>query len=193
MQPSQPRVVMIGESFVGKSSLVFQMCEGKWIDDTKPTVATAYYELAGDAELGQASIQIWDTAGAERYRALNSVYYHNAMGAVLVFDVTCRESFEALDSWFDEFRSIAEPNAVVALAGNKVDVREASEEGVRAGEGEKWAKGRGVRYFETSARDGTGVAGLSAYLLEAVGERSAQEAHSLDITRAPPEEKGKCC
>ena len=78
MQPQIPRIVMIGDSSVGKTSLVYRICKDSWTEDARPTVSTAFYTLKGDEAKEQQSIQIWDTAGAERYRALNSVYYHNA-------------------------------------------------------------------------------------------------------------------
>lgn len=196
MQPSTPRVVMIGDSSVGKTSLVFQLCKNEYNSDTKPTVATTFYTLEGDPEKSQQSLQIWDTAGAERYRALNSVYYHNAMGGILVFDLTSRTSFESLSSWYDEFRDLAQPNSTLVIVGNKFDIYETASERVRLEEAEKWAATKGCKYISTSAVDGTGIAELKEYILDSVRPDVDFHPSTIDISK-PHQQKAqsnkKCC
>ena len=190
MQEQVPRVVMIGDSSVGKTSIVGQLCQGKWTGDTRATVSTTFYTLKGDS--GDQTLQIWDTAGAERYRALNSVYYHNAMGGILVFDLTSRQSYESLESWISEFTQLAQPGAIVAIVGNKVDLLPTAEERVKPDEGEKWAKSRGLRYFSTSAKDGTGIDQLREYIVTSVPQLKVCQT-SIDLTQKKTEKESKGC
>jgi small GTP-binding protein len=167
---------MIGDSSVGKTSLVFQMCRGQWATETRPTVSTAFYTLKRGSDPESSMIQIWDTAGAERYRALNSVYYHNAMGGVLVFDLTSRPSFESLESWLAEFTTLAQPGAAVVVVGNKIDLYANGDPAhVSPEDGDRWAKDRNLRYFSTSARDGAGCNELVDHLMIAVPQRGVSD------------------
>ena len=197
MQPTTPRVVMIGDSSVGKTSLVYQLCKNEHNTNPRPTVATTFYTLEGDPNKGEMSVQIWDTAGAERYRALNSVYYHNAMGGILVFDLTSRASFQSLDSWLDDFKNLAQPNALLVIVGNKLDIYNDAEERVKIDEAEKWAKEHGFRYFSTSAQDGTGVQDVKEYVLANVHQESVTFHPSVDITKPRAgngkDDKKGCC
>lgn len=186
---------MIGDSSVGKTSLVFQMCKGQWTDDTRPTVSTAFYILKGEKEKNQQDVQIWDTAGAERYRALNSVYYHNAMGGLLVFDLTNRQSFDGLSSWVDEFVSLAQPGALITLVGNKCDLE--GEYAVKLDEAEKWAKAHGVKFFATSAKEGHNIEELTQYVLNTLPSRTISfMPSSVQIntrSKKVDEKEGGCC
>ena len=195
MQTPTTRVVMIGDSSVGKTSLVHRLCHDQFLDDTRPTVSTAFYILKGDEEQGNQPLQIWDTAGAERYRALNSVYYHNAMGGILVFDLTSRTSFESLNSWVEEFMSLAQPGAIIVLVGNKSDLTQKFQ--VKPDEAEKWAKSHGFKFFLTSASQGTNIVELRDYLFQTMPQRvSPFMPSTVNLTTASQgktEDEGKCC
>lgn len=193
MQSPTSRVVMIGDSSVGKTSIVHRMCRGQWTGDTRPTVSTAFYTLKGDESQYQQDLQIWDTAGAERYRALNSVYYHNATGGILVFDLTNRTSFDSLSSWVDEFMSLAQPGALLIVIGNKCDL--VKEFQVKPEEGEKWAKTHSFKFFTTSAQDGTNINELANYLLQTIPGRSLSflpASVNVNQTKKVEDKKG-CC
>ncbi|OHT16696.1 small GTP-binding protein [Tritrichomonas foetus] len=198
MQPQVPRIVMIGDTLVGKTSLVYRLCKNTWNENQRPTVSTAFYTLKGDESQDQQSVQIWDTAGAERYRALNSVYYHNAMGGILVFDLTRRQSFESLDGWVDEFLGLAQPGAILVIVGNKLDkLTNEDPEEVKPEEAERWAREHHFEYFSTSAQDGTNVQELANYLLNTTPQRTiANFPSTIDISdenAKKKEEKKGCC
>ena len=143
MQAQIPRFVVIGDSSVGKTSLVERICKNNWNSETVPTVSTSFFVIHGDPNDPSQDVQIWDTAGAERYRAINSVYYHNATGGLLVFDLTSKDSFESLNSWKEEFTGLAKPGAPIILIGNKYDIYKESPEKVKIDEAEKWCKENG--------------------------------------------------
>ena len=196
MQPQIPRVVMIGDSSVGKTSIVERLCKNNWKSDTMPTVSTSFFVLKGDPDNGQSQdIQIWDTAGAERYRALNSVYYHNATGGILVFDLVCRESFNSLSSWIDEFSGLAQPGATIVVVGNKYDLYEEAEDKVRIEEAERWCKLKGLKFIITSAFSGTGIQELLNYIMSEISQKEISFFSSAVSLDAPSQKSdtGGCC
>jgi small GTP-binding protein len=194
-----PRVVLIGDASVGKTAISHRICEGRWDPNTVATVSTACYSLTrksdGDDDV---TIQIWDTAGAERYRALNSVYYHNAVGGILVFDLSSPPSFKSLDSWIEEFTSLAQPRAVIVVIGNKADllVIEDNPAHIQPAHAASWAHARNLAYITTSAQDGTGIKELVELLFERVPQAHVSDAPSPTINlSAPASAAGKdwCC
>lgn len=101
-------------------------------------------------------LQLWDTAGTERFRALTRSYYRGAAGIVLVYDITTRETFTELDQWLTDARRLASPQVLVILVGNKTDLNESARE-VSTEEAARWASSKNVLFIEASAKDGTNV------------------------------------
>jgi small GTP-binding protein len=196
IQTQPPRVVLIGEASVGKTAISQRICEGAWNPSTVPTVSTACYSLTRrtDAD-GDVTIQIWDTAGAERYRALNSVYYHNAVGGILVFDLANPPSFAALEPWIGEFTGLAQPGAVLVVVGNKADLlRDDGAAQVQPAHAASWARARNLPYITASARDGTGIRELVELLFERVPEAQVSCAPIPTVgLGAPAGERDACC
>jgi small GTP-binding protein len=115
------RVVLIGESQVGKTSIVQRFVLGEASPDQKSTVGSVFHSR--DVVLGdeKVSLQIWDTAGQERYRALGPIYYRKSRAAIAVFDLTRPDTLYALSDWIQTFRENADDGFVV-MAGNKSDL-----------------------------------------------------------------------
>jgi len=191
MNPQKPRLVMIGNSNVGKTSLVLQICEDQWKSESRATVAAAFYVLKGDENQNQTDVQIWDTAGAEKFKALNTVYYHNSLGGILVFDLTNRVSFDALGDWAQEFLDFSSPGALLILVGNKCDLTDKYE--VRPDEGEKWAKAHGIKFFTTSAKENINIAELKEYILSSMPQVSTSFLPSVQIGNARESQRTGCC
>lgn len=185
-QGKKPRVVMIGDQAVGKTTLVFRMCKGITEKNTPPTIATSNNVLPGPPEDPDSTIEIWDTAGAEKYRALNSVYYHNSAGGILVFDLTQRVSFDGLMSWVEEFTSLALPGAPIFLVGNKLDC---PNQVVKKDEALRWAENRGMHFFATSAYTGEGVEDLIKEIRSTFSTMSSVVLTTIDSQRLEPKEK----
>ena len=190
MQPPQPRAVMIGDSSVGKTALVYRMCRGDWIGGSVPTVSTSFFSYQSPD--GQ-EIQFWDTAGAERYRSLNSVYYHNAPAGIFVFDLTSRESFLSINYWVDQFTEFAQPGAGLVIVGNKSDLKNQIQ--VDPSEGEEWAKAHDYKFFTTSARTGENVNDLAEYVSKMLLNRSfSMSLKSVDPAKdAIHDQNQSCC
>ncbi len=151
-------------------------------------------------QLSDATIrfELWDTAGQERYRSLAPMYYRGASAAVVVFDVTNRDSFEGAKSWVKELQRRGDPNVVIGLAGNKADVKE--RRAVEAAEAKEYASENSLIYMDTSAKTSTNVKELFVAIAKKLpkASRDAADADIIDLA-APPaggEGDGKktgCC
>lgn len=151
----QARVVVIGNSAVGKTSILNQLIARTFNEQEVATIGANYQVHVEDVDGSSVELQIWDTAGQEKFRALGPIYFRNARGAIVVYDVADRSTFDALESWIASFRDVAGPETVVVVVGNKCDV----EDGVAVSEveGEKWAADAGFSCFRTSAKTGKGI------------------------------------
>lgn len=182
-----PRIVVIGSAAVGKTTLIARVVENKFESKTAPTTGTAFNEFhTKDPE--KPVIQIWDTAGMERYRALNKVFYQEAIGALLCFDLTSFRSFQEVDSWLKEFITEAQPNPIVILIGTKADLHDNIE--VEPEEIQQYASTNNLQYFATSALTGEGVDEMLKALIQLVPKVDANVTTNQLI---PQEEKKKCC
>uniref|UniRef100_A0A8C7BU87 Ras-related protein Rab-25 n=1 Tax=Neovison vison TaxID=452646 RepID=A0A8C7BU87_NEOVI len=121
------KVVLIGESGVGKTNLLSRFTRNEFKQDSRTTIGVEFSTRT--VTLGTAAIkaQIWDTAGLERYRAITSAYYRGAVGALLVFDLTKHQTYAVAERWLKELYDHAEATIVVMLVGNKSDLQQARE------------------------------------------------------------------
>jgi small GTP-binding protein len=147
------RVVVIGDASVGKTSILNRLIDHQFNLTENSTIGANYQVWTDQVRDTRLELQIWDTAGQEKFRALCPMYFRNAIGAIIVYDVTNRESFNHIDEWIKSYRGAAEPGALIAIVGNKSD---ASPE-VTGEEGREWANSRGMEWFQTSAKTGYGV------------------------------------
>ena len=137
------KIVIVGESGVGKSNLVSRYLKNEYKQDTKATVGVEFGEKKYTYNNIKIKAQIWDTAGQERYRSITSMYYKGAKGALCVFDLSSKESFEKVDVWINEMKKQAGDNINLILIGNKVDLPE-DQKKVKTEEGEMKAKQFGI-------------------------------------------------
>ncbi|XP_062510415.1 ras-related protein Rab-39B-like [Corticium candelabrum] len=152
----QFRLILIGDSTVGKSSLLRQFTEGRFIEVSDPTVGVDFHARIVNLDGVPIKLQLWDTAGQERFRSITRSYYRNAAGGLLVYDITNRTSFEHVKEWLDEASRCAEPNRVVfIMVGHKTD--QVKQRRVTTQEGEQLAEQLGIQFVETSAKSGTHV------------------------------------
>lgn len=118
-------MVLIGDSGVGKSNLLLRFTKNDFIMDSKSTIGVEFAARTLKLSPSNKTIkaQIWDTAGQERYRAITSAYYRGAVGALLVYDITKRSTFENVERWLAELKEHADDGVVILLVGNKSDLR----------------------------------------------------------------------
>jgi small GTP-binding protein len=148
------RVVLIGETQVGKTSLVQYFLQGKTTDDESETVGAIFHNHEVTIDDRRVVLQIWDTAGQERYRSLGPIYYRKSKAAVAVFDLTRPDTLIALENWISKFRENAESPFVVVV-GNKADLE--SDIQLQLEATNEWAAARDAECIWTSAVTGLGV------------------------------------
>ncbi|KAH3714397.1 Ras family [Pelomyxa schiedti] len=153
------KVVLLGDSGVGKTSLMDQYVNQKFSQNYRATVGADFLtkEVMVDGRL--VTMQIWDTAGQERFRSLGVAFYRGADCCVLVFDVTTPKTFESLENWVGEFLIQAAPfepqSFPFVVIGNKIDLPSRA---ITASEAMAWCKSKGnITYFETSAKESINV------------------------------------
>jgi len=150
------KIVLVGDSGVGKSNLLSRFTKGEFYDETKSTIGVEFAVKSVQVMGKIVKAQIWDTAGQERYRAITAAYYRSAVGAMLVYDIVAKETFDNIERWLQELRQHADTNIVIMLVGNKSDMRHVRE--VPAERAEQFVKENALTTFvETSAKDNENV------------------------------------
>ncbi|KAI0068001.1 ras-domain-containing protein [Artomyces pyxidatus] len=155
----QFKLVLLGESAVGKSSLVLRFVKDQFDDYRESTIGAAFLTQTVALDDGTTvKFEIWDTAGQERYKSLAPMYYRNANCAVVVYDITQSSSLDKARNWIRELQRQADPSIIIALCGNKSDL--AARRQVTQEEAQKYAEEEGLMWAETSAKSGDGVADI---------------------------------
>ncbi|KAF3199302.1 Ras-related protein Rab-11B [Orbilia oligospora] len=149
------KVVLIGDSGVGKSNILNRFARNEFNADSKSTIGVEFATRSLQIDTRTIKVQIWDTAGQERYRAITGAYYRGAVGALLVYDISRRESFEGVSRWLQEVKDRADPNILMMLVGNKSDLKARRE--VPTEEAKAFAATNKLSFIETSALDASNV------------------------------------
>jgi len=149
------KVVLTGDSSVGKSNLLSRYTRNEFNLDSRSTIGVEFAARSIEVEGMTIKAQIWDTAGQERFQAITNAYYRNAVGALLVYDITKHKTFESLDRWIKELRDHADANAMIIIVGNKSDLRHLRT--VSSEEAAAYAEKHNCCFIETSALDSTNV------------------------------------
>lgn len=149
------KVVLIGDSGVGKSNLLSRFTRNEFNLESKSTIGVEFATRSISVDEKVIKAQIWDTAGQERYRAITSAYYRGAVGALLVYDIAKHNTYENVERWLKELRDHADSNIVIMLVGNKSDLRHLR--AVPTEEAKAFAAKNGLSFIETSALDSSNV------------------------------------
>ncbi|KMT18153.1 hypothetical protein BVRB_2g031820 [Beta vulgaris subsp. vulgaris] len=156
------KVIILGDSGVGKTSLMNQFVNHKFTNQYKATIGADFLTKEVQIDDRLFTLQIWDTAGQERFQSLGVAFYRGADCCVLVNDVNVMKSFDNLNRWREDFLLQASPhdpeNFPFVVLGNKIDVDGGNSRVVSAKKAKAWCASKGnIPYFETSAKDGTNV------------------------------------
>lgn len=149
------KFIVIGASGVGKTSLLSRLIDGTFTPENQSTIGVEYLSTVIEVDGSPVKLQIWDTAGQEKFRSIAKSYFRHAVGVIMVYDITNRQSFDELSFWLNDVHSLCDPNAAVTLIGNKLDL--ASSRAVTTSEATAFANTHQLLYLEASARGGDNV------------------------------------
>ena len=161
------KILILGDSFVGKTNMLKRFLNNEFDMNTKETVGVEFGSknfIFGENDIIKA--QIWDTAGQERYRSVTKAYYKGAKGALLVYDITRKSTFENIDNWLIDLRTNADKDILIVLIGNKSDLLDNRE--VSSEDAQTKAEQYNVAYMETSAKNGDNISKAFTELVEQV-------------------------
>ena len=146
------KVVLVGDSGVGKTNIMSKYLKNEFREDSKATVGVEFGSKQFNIQGHQIKAQIWDTAGQERYKAITSAYYKGAKGAFVVYDITRKNTFDSVNRWVSDISAAADKKITLLLIGNKSDLEDQRQ--VTKEQGEEKAKELGLAFMETSACSG---------------------------------------
>lgn len=149
------KVVIVGDSGVGKSKLLMRYVHNEFTTDSKATVGVELSTKTYKVNNHIIKIHLWDTAGQERYKSITSAYYKGAKGAMVVYDITKLETFNHLEKWMKEIRELSDKKINLIMCGNKSDRKE--ERAIDTDKAREKAEEFGIPYMETSALDSSNV------------------------------------
>ena len=190
------KVLLLGDSSVGKTCFLLRYCDKSFQDVHLSTIGLDYrlktITLKNNKNI---KLQIWDTAGQDRFRAITKNYYKSANGVLLIYDISNLQTYENVKNWISQIREEANPNVIIYIVGNKIDLPK-EKRVVNIEDGEKIAEEFEIKFKEASAKSGTNVNEIFEELVEQIDEKFSK-------LEAPKKKKGnqlytgkkkkKCC
>ena len=180
------QLLIIGDSSVGKTSIISRYANGTFKEEYIATVGLDYYTKDEIIDNKTIQIKLWDTAGQERFKALTQNYFRNAEGVLLTFDVTNTDSFNNLKDWIGSIKTNMESKNIflpLIIVGNKIDMEDARE--INKEDAEKFVSDNNYKYFETSAKTGEGVDDAIRDLVNQVLEQGDQlDDHKIEARKS---------
>jgi small GTP-binding protein len=190
------KLLLIGDSGVGKSGVLVRFTENKFTESYVTTIGIDFKVRELEIDGQRFTVQLWDTAGQERFRTITSAYYRGAHGIILMYDVTCRESYNNVSYWMRHIEKFASESVGRIILGNKIDLKE--KRVVSSSDGQLLSKQYNVDFYEVSAKTGTGVESAIVEFAKAVKRRNNIEAvkpstslANLKTVPIPEGKKGK--
>ena len=188
------KIMVLGESKVGKTSLIKRYTKDQFGGVYLTTVGMDFQDKIIEIEDKKVRLQVWDTAGQERFRNVTKSYFQSSQGLLVVYDITDKESFEKINFWMENIKKNAPENVKLILVGNKCDL--ANERKVTIEDGENKARNYNIKFFESSAKDGTNVNELFFYLANEIYQDDKTKGKDNKKTvQLDSKKKGKkgCC
>jgi len=185
------KLVLLGDTSVGKSSVVGRFVKNEFLEYQQPTIGAAFLTQTVDLGTHVCKFEIWDTAGQERYRSLAPMYYRGAGAACVVYDITNKLTFAGAKKWIQELQNQGDPDVVIALCGNKSDLNVSRK--VTAEEARDYADQQGILFYETSAKTGANIQEAFRSIAEKLpSQPKGAGADRIEIIGQPATSRG-CC
>ena len=197
------KVVLVGDSFVGKTNIMSKYLKNEFHEDSKATVGVEFGSKQFNIEGHSIKAQIWDTAGQERYKAITSAYYKGAKGAFVVYDITRKGSFESIDKWVSDLTAAADKKITIVVIGNKCDLEDQRQ--ITKEQGEEKAGKLEVAFLETSALSGENLDKAFEMMISEIFKKCHEEMLSegdvdiieggqdINLSKKQSNEPKKCC
>eukprot|EP01033_Poteriospumella_lacustris_P001613 gene1613-1175_t len=196
-KPREVKVVLLGDTGVGKSSLVLRFVTNNFKPYSESTIGASFMSKLLSVNGKSIKFQIWDTAGQEKYHSLAPMYYRGAAAAILVYDITRSSTFKTLQNWVEELKSKGPKDIAIAIAGNKADLEDSREVDRSVAQG--YANEINAIYLETSAKEDTNVQDIFVKLSARLPTPQASDPNVVRASNnniragTKPAAKGGCC
>lgn len=183
------KICLLGEGRVGKTSILLRFVKGDFDDRQTSTISASCFDKSIPIGGGEsARVSLWDTAGQERFHALGPLYYRDADGALLVYDITDEQSFNRVREWVKELRKMLGEDIVIAIAGNKIDMEK--QRNVDKDEALRYTQSIGGVHHTTSAKSGAGInEAFSELVRRVVAKKKKKQATSETESKAPTRQR----
>ena len=186
------KVLLLGDTTVGKTCFLMKYTDKTFQDIHMATIGLDYRLKSMKLKSGKnIKLQIWDTAGQDRFRAITKNYYKGSHGIILIYDVTNIQTFENVKSWVNQIREEASTNVIIYIAANKIDMEE--ERKVSKEEGEKLAQELGFPFMETSAKSGVNINETFDDLVERIDKVYGNAPQKNSKNKLYKAKSSKCC
>ena len=199
------KVILIGDSGVGKTNIMSKFLKNQFLENSKATVGVEFGSKLFIHENHKIKAQIWDTAGQEKYKAITGAYYKGSKGALVIYDITRKDTFANIEKWVNDLKTTGDPKITIIIIGNKNDL--ADKRQVTKEEGEEKAKSFGCAFLETSAFSGDNIDKAFDIMVKEIYEKFSSDTSGdeqlspggkgedikLDKEKATDKKKKKCC
>ena len=197
------KVILIGDSGVGKTNIMSKYLKNQFMENSKATVGVEFGSKLFNHQGHKIKAQIWDTAGQEKYKAITGAYYKGSKGAFIVYDITRKDTFASIERWVNDLKATSDPKLTIILIGNKNDLDDKRE--VSKDQGEEKAKSFGCAFLETSAFSGDNLDKAFELMVKEIYEKfsnssseeeefeAVKKGEDLKVEKAIDKKKKACC
>ena len=197
------KVILIGDSGVGKTNIMSKYLKNQFMEHSKATVGVEFGSKLFNHQGHKIKAQIWDTAGQEKYKAITGAYYKGSKGAFIVYDITRKDTFASIERWVNDLKATSDPKLTIILIGNKNDLDDKRE--VSKDQGEEKAKSFGCAFLETSAFSGDNLDKAFELMVKEIYEKfsnssseeeefeAVKKGEDLKVEKDTDKKKKACC
>ena len=172
------KVILIGDSGVGKTNIMSKFLKNQFLEESKATIGVEFGSKLFNHEGHKIKAQIWDTAGQEKYKAITGAYYKGSKGALVVYDITQKKTFENIEKWVNDLKATGDPKITIILIGNKNDLDDKRQ--VSKDQGEEKARSFGCAFLETSAYSGDNIDKAFNLMVKEIYEKFSNDSTGED-------------